>query len=553
MALEQTQGTVFQLPSKPFTELLPSAWLINEEYEQFLDYLAQMLNDSQERINEILDFYDLNKTNEKFLKVIAYNLGIEIPIASELTAYAKRLIQSAINVYRTKGTFDSHNTSGRGIGLWIKAATGYDISIQSLPIINPFMYVNQLNYRCVLANPETSSVETIWKAVHPYEKDVEGNPRELTQWETPHYATGGLWLYHVGMAIGRNDSSQIRIRLNDLESSDVFNIPIPPNSQVGNKSVCFLFNNRAYSVFGTGITFTPLTTFSHIPFVSKEAYSRQEWTTEQAILPAGIMYIAPVKPTQIKTFRSKVFFFASVVHNNLSSEYRICCFDVLTKTVTLIPNQHSLTVLSLVTFSETKAFYLYTNGTYKNLQVIDLITGEESLISVLRDSVFTSVASWRSVSFSKGKFFFLVDNKNLIIFDMYTETAIKITLNYNGAIFSDLLSSANFLFVSTSVMGVPRLCIFNINTVLNAPEGQTIKTEMADMALSSSDDIFYGLWEDHISSGCQVYPSTLIINIESYGEFQSDRTLYSKKMEVVRQYISRYIQSGILPVINDDN
>lgn len=64
---------------------------------------------------------------------------------------------------------------------------------------------------------------------------------------------------------------------------------------------------------------------------------------------------------------------------------------------------------------------------------------------------------------------------------------------------------------------------------------------------------FSNLFSAFTTAGRVVYPSTLVISIESYGEFTTSRSLYARKMQAVKTHIDRYVQSGVLPIINDDN
>ena len=557
--IEQNENVEWTLPSKAFSELLSPEWNKTQDYEQLLNFLSSYFNPVHEQINGMLDFFDVNKVPENFLKMLAFNLGAEIPTEEDMIPFAKTIIQNAINVYRTKGTFDANHTSSRGIGLWIKAATGYDISITALPVLNPFMFVNQFNYRCALLTPGTGGAfpnTAPLQAIHPYTK------QELAEHELPHYATGGTWMHYIGVAVKNVDYGFFAIRLKDMDTGHTYNIPMPSPSVLVRDAISFSYNNRFYALFGFTSSNAPVSTVMSIPFVSKETYGAQHWTDglddrqapQSVYLPVNITRVEVVNSKQRETFRNLIYFMGKAIHTNASVTYKICVFDVILRTLTFLPTSEALTSTSLVTFSATKAYYIglfQGTSSIRTIQVIDLQTGEENRLSLFeRDYHFSGISNYYSIAMQGHHFYFLVDNRKLIIYDFYSDTAVTVQLAYAGT-GGNLLCSSTSLCLAVNGM-TPIVLTYNLDNLLKLSEGDVaIPDGWYDSFLDL--DVIIGMWEGVLSSGSRVYPPTLVVNVESRGEFQSDRTLYGRKIEFVKTFVDRYTQSGTLTVINDDN
>jgi len=532
--LEVAENTIIQLQAQPFQDIVPPAWRNYQEYEQYLDFLGQQFNEHHERDNQILDIYDLLKCPPELLKAVAYNLGMEIPSDEDLETFVRRALQKAITIYRSKGTFDSNNTDVQGIGLWIKALTGYDISITHYPIINPMMFVDWLNYRVAL---ERQLAYTEWTAVHPYEIDPDtGTNRIMYLDELPHYASSpATYMNGVGVNYVHTGLGSVLFDFRTFDGTDINNQVIPDLGL--NAGIAFFYDNRAYILFGQNGSGTFMPQYSYYDF------NTNVWETETDItLPAGTTNIDIAESNQTKTFRDKFYFIGH--RNGDTANNRLFKFDLATRTLTEI-----MVVKDYACFSNTKCFWV-DSGILKGY---DFIREETFTLGDLNYS-----GTIYSATYYNGHILFYADNDIILLYNLYYRTFKTYPANLvTPSIFNaggNIRYYGNYLLLEKIVTATSKsvLLYFNLANILDSDSGSTINLVGTLYNLSGSG-VLNTSFGAYVSAGRITYPSTLIIDIDSSGEFTHNRPLYARKMNIIKTYINRYVQAGVSVIFNDDN
>ena len=549
MAINAPVNAEFTLPSQPLFDLIPEAWRKTDEYDELLNFLGSLFSPFHDAINRILDFYDPLK-QEIQLEALAYNLGIEIPKSESLRMYAKRAILYALTIYKGKGTFNPADPSSQGIGLWIKALTGYDITITEQALINPLMFFNQENYRCVRRITETASDTSIDKACHPYEKEIDGStPRMMYLDELPKYATdsGQLWNGFGLRYYSTTNNAYLALLDDHTQKLIEYNFDLAPG-------VTFTYDNQI-------CTLTISESVARL-----RCYEPATDTTtvyEDVVTPAGTNAIEMAGNASVGIFRNCAYFLA--FKNDDSSSNSIYKFDFLTRELSVIQPLDDASIVAAC-FEKTKIYWY--DPTEDIIYVYDVVKG--TLHILLDNFSFTPQA----VVFYKGNLFFAVNNTEVHIFNVYSELWRTVIINfpysYTAGVFN-LAVNRDSLFIAKRYGNNTHAYIIDARTLLNmeliildltsyAPTVSvddstdlTIHEDMTKRAVKWSSHSPLGSCAAFVTAGRVTYPLTLIINIDSYGEFTTSRLKYAAKMQTINAYIDRYVQAGVLPIINDDN
>ncbi len=551
MAINTPVNAEFNLPSQPLFDLIPESWRKTDEYDELLHFLGNLFSPFHDAINRLMDFYDPLK-QEIQLEALAYNLGIEIPKSEALRAYAKRAVLYALTVYKGKGTFNPADPDSQGIGLWIKALTGYDITMSELALINPLMFFNQENYRCVKRLTESGSEDTTDTAVHPYEKELDGlTPRVMYLDELPKYATdsGQLW---NGFGLRYYDTdNDAQLALLDMDTQTLLSYTTPTLP-----GVTFAYDNLICT-----LSITPeLATLT-----CYEPATAQTTEYTDVVTPANTNAIEMAGNTSVNIFRNCAYFLA--FKNDTAALNYIYKFDMLTRELSVVRVIEDANVVAAC-FDKTKIYWY--DPTDDIIYVYDVV--KDNLHILLADFSFTPQA----VVFYKGNLFFAVNNTEIHIFNIYSELWRTITITFpytytagtfNLSINRDYLFIAKrygnnthaFIIDARTLLNV-ELIVLNLSSMIPASPsifinavGDTVHEDMTVRGVSWASHSLLGSFPAFITAGRVTYPLTLIINIDSHGEFTTARLKYAAKMQIINAYIDRYVQAGVLPIINDDN